>query len=71
MALSDNTIQAEGLGIFFKTLGMFSAKTSKNLATKILKIPGTASENTSNIATAAANRSLKKVLSTLPEVIDF
>ena len=71
MTVSDNTIKAEGLGSFFKNLGKISAKAGKKLATNVLKNPGRALEITSNIATAAATKSPKAVLSTLPEVINF
>ena len=33
MTVSDNTIQAEGLGSFFKNLGRISAKGGEKLAT--------------------------------------
>ena len=69
--VSDNTIKAEGLGSFFKNLGKISAKAGKKLATNVLKSPGRALEITSNIATAAASKSPKAALSTLPEVINF
>ena len=36
MIVSDNVIQAEGLGDFFKNLGKISAKTGKKLAKNIL-----------------------------------
>ena len=62
MIVSDNTIQAEGLGSFFKNLGRISAKAGKKLATNILKNPGRALEITSNIATAAATKSPKAAL---------
>ena len=71
MIVSDNTIQAEGLGDFFKKLGKVSGKTAKKLATNVLKNPGRALEITSNIATAAASKSPKAALSTLTEVINF
>ena len=71
MIVSDNTIQAEGLGSFFKNLGRISAKAGKKLATNVLKNPGRALEITSNIATAAATKSPKAALSSLPEVINF
>ena len=71
MIVSDNTIQAEGLGSFFKNLGRFSAKAVKKLATNVLKNPGRALELTSNIATAAATKNPKAALSSLPEVINF
>ena len=36
MIVSDNTIQAEGLGSFFSHLGKISAKTGRKLATNVL-----------------------------------
>ena len=71
MIVSDNTIQAEGLGSFFKILGKISAKAGRKLATNVLSNPARALEITSNIATAAATKSPKAALSTLPEVIKF
>ena len=71
MIVSDNTIQAEGLGSFFKNLGRISAKAGRKLATNVLKNLGRALEITSNIATAAATKSPKAALSRLPEVINF
>ena len=69
--VSDNMIQAEGLGSFFKILGKISAKAGKILATNVLKNPRRALEITSNFATAATTKSPKAALSTLPEVINF
>ena len=37
MIVSDNVIQAEGLGDFFKNLGKISAKAGKKLAKKLIK----------------------------------
>ena len=71
MVVSNITIQAEGLGSFFKNLGRISTKAGKKLATNVLKNPGGALEITSNIATAAATKSPKAALSSLPEVINF
>ena len=71
MIVSDNTIQSEELGRFFKNLGRISAKAGKKLATNALKNPGRTLEITSNIATAAATKSPKAALSSLPEVIIF
>ena len=71
MIVSDNTIKAEGLGSFFKNLGEISSKAGKKLATNVLKNPGRALEIGANIATAAATKSPKAALSTLPEVINF
>ena len=71
MTASDNTIKAEGLGNFFKNLGRVSAKAGKKIATNVLKNPGRALEIGANIATAAATKSPKAALSTLPEEINF
>ena len=71
MIVSDNTIQAEGLGDFFKNLGKISAKAGKKLAKNVLSNPGIALDLTAKIATAAATKSPKAALSTLPEVINF
>ena len=71
MTGNDNTIQAEGLGSFFKNLGRISAKAGKKLATNLFKNPGRALEITSNIASAAATESPKAALSSLPEMINF
>ena len=37
MIVSDNTIEAEGLGDFFKSLGKISAKAGKKIAKKHIK----------------------------------
>ena len=71
MIVSDSVIQAEGLGSFFKNLGKVSAKAGKKLAKNVLKNPGRALEIGANIASAAATKSPKAALSTLPEVINF
>ena len=71
MIVSDNIIQAEGLGDFFKNLGKISAKAGKKLAKNVLSNPGRALNLTAKIATAAATKSPKAALSTLPEVINF
>ena len=71
MTVSDNTIKAEGLGSFFKNLGKISAKAGKKLATNALKNPARFLEKGANVATAAATKSPKAALSTLPEVINF
>ena len=39
MAVSDNTVQAEGLGSFFKKLRRIPAKAGKTIATNVLKNP--------------------------------
>ena len=71
MIVSDNVIQAEGLGKFFKNLGKISAKSGKKLAKNVISNPGRALDLTAKIATAAATKSPKAALSTLPEVINF
>ena len=71
MIVSDSMIKAEGLSDFFKNLGKTSVKLGKKLAKNVLKNPGRALDITANIATAAASRSPKNVLSTLTEVINF
>ena len=71
MIVSDNVIQAEGLGDFLKNLGKISAKAGKKLAKNVLSNPGRALDLTAKIATAAASRNSKQALSTLPELITF
>ena len=71
MIVSDNTINAEGLGSFFKKLGKISAKMGKKLASNALKNPARFLEFGANVATAAGSRNPKAALSTLPEVINF
>ena len=71
MIVSDNVIQAEGLGSFFKNLGKISAKAGKKLAKNVLSNPGRALDLSAKIATAAASKNSKQVLSTLPELITF
>ena len=69
--VSDNVIQAKGLSDFFKNLGKSSVKVGKKLAKNVLKNLSRALDITANIATAAASKSPKNILSTLPEVINF
>ena len=71
MNVSENTIQAEGLTDFFKNLGKKFVKVGKKLAKIVFKNPFRPLDITANIATAAADRSLKNVLSALPEMVDF
>ena len=68
MTVSDNTIKTEG---FFKNLGKISAKAGEKLAKNVLSNPRRALDLTTKIATAAATKSPKAALSTLPEVINF
>ena len=71
MTVSDNTIKSEGLGDFFKNLGKKGLNISKKMAKNVLSKPGRALDITANIATAAASRNPKNVMSTLPELITF
>ena len=73
MIVSDNVIQAEGLGDFFKNLGKKGLNVSKKMAKNVLSNPGRALDLTltAKIATAAASRNSKQALSTLPELITF
>ena len=71
MIVSDNVIQSEGLGDFFKNLGKSSVKVGKKLAKNVLSNPGRALDLTAKIATAVASRNSKQALSTLPELITF
>ena len=69
--VSDNTIKAEGLGSFFKTLGKIFAKVGKKLAINALKNPTRVFQIGANVANAAGSRNPKIDLSTFPEVIIF
>ena len=71
MIVSDNTIQAEGLGDFFKNFGKVSSKAAKKLARNALKNPSRFLEIGANVAAATASRNPKAASSTLPEVINF
>ena len=71
MTVSDNTIQTEGFGSFFKTLGRVSAKLVEKLATNVLKYPGRAFEIGANFGTEFATQISKEALSSLPGVIIF
>ena len=67
LIVSDQTIQAEGLGDFFKHLG----KAAKNVGKKILNNPARALEIAANIGTAAASKNPRMIAATAPEVIKF
>ena len=71
MIVSDNVIQAEGLGDFFKNLGKKGLNVSKKMSKNLLSNSGRALDLTAKIATAAASRNSKQALSTLPELITF
>ena len=68
----DNTIVAEGLTNFCRSLGKKRFKISKQMARNILKNTGRALEIGANIGTAfVSRRSPKAALSSIPEVINF
>ena len=71
MTVSDDTIKAEGLCDFFNNLGKKGLNASKKMAKNVLSNPGRALDLTAKIATAAAFRTSKQALSTLPELITF
>ena len=71
MIVSDNVIQAEGLGDVFKNLGKKGLNVSKKMAKNVLKNLGRALEIGANIGTAFASRNPKAALTSLPEVINF
>ena len=67
LIVSERTINAEGLGDFFKHLG----KMGKNVGKIILNNPGRALEIAANIGTAAASKNPRLIAATAPEVIKF
>ena len=67
LIVSDQTIQAEGLGNFFKHLG----SAAKNVGKKILNNPGRALELAANIGTAAASKNPRMIAATAPDIIKF
>ena len=71
MIVSDNTIQAVGLGAFFKNLGKKGLNVSKKMAKNLTKNPSLTLDITANIATAAASRNPKSVKKTLTELLTF
>ena len=60
MVVSDNTIEAENLGDFFKNLGKKGLIVSKKLAKNVLSNPTRALDNTANIVLLVASKSLQK-----------
>ena len=67
LIVSNQTIQAEGLGNFFKHLG----SAAKNVGKKILNNPGRALEIAANIGTAAASKNPRMIAATAPDIIKF
>ena len=70
MIVSDNTIQAEDLCDFFYTLGKKGLNVLQKME-KNLKNSSRFLDNTANVATPAASRNPKNVISTIPQVINF
>ena len=62
MIVSNNTIEAEGVGDFFRNLGRKGLNVSKNLRKNVLSNPTQVLDITANIATAAASRNPEKVI---------
>ena len=71
MNVSNNTIQSEGRGDFFKKLGKRGLNVTKKMAKNVLKNPGRALEITANVGTAFAYRSPKAASSSLSESTNF
>ena len=71
LIVSERTINAEGLGDFFKHLGKATAKAAQNVGKKILNNSGRALEIAANIGTAAASKNPRLIAATAPEVIKF
>ena len=71
MTVSDNTIQAEGLGDFSKSLGKKGLNVSKLAKKNVLGNPGRALEIGANVGNAIASRNPKEALSSLPKVSTF
>ena len=71
MIVSDNTIQAEGLGDVFKNLGKKGINVSKKMAKNVFSNPIRALNLIAKIATAAASRNSKQVYNSKPELITF
>ena len=67
LIVSDETIQAEGLGDFFRGIG----NAAKNVGKKILNNPGRALELAANIGTAAASKNPRMIAATAPDIIKF
>ena len=67
LIVSDQTIQAEGFGNFFKHLG----SAAKNVGKKILNNPGRALDLAANIGTTAASKNPRMIAATAPDIIKF
>ena len=67
MAVSDATIEAEGLKDFYKSID----KDTVNFGKKVANNPVKASEIANKIGTAAASRNPRAALSGIPDLIKF
>ena len=67
MAVSDATIEAEGLKDFFKSVG----KVTVNFGNKVANNPVRALERANKIESAAASRNLRAALSATLDLIKF
>ena len=67
LIVSDQTIQAEELGDFFRGIG----KAAKSVGKKVLNNPGRAIELATNIGTAAASKNPRMIAATAPDIIKF
>ena len=67
MTVSDATIEAEGLKVFFKSVG----KATVNFGKKVANNPVRALEIATKIGSAAASRNPRAALSATPDLIKF
>ena len=67
LIVSDRTIQAEGSGDFFRSIG----NAAKYVGKKTLSNPGRALELAANFGTAAAIKNPRMIAATAPDVIKF
>ena len=71
LIVSDQTIQAEGLGDFFRGIGKAAKITASHVGKKILNNPGRALEIAANLGTAAASKNPRMIAATAPDIIKF
>ena len=67
LIVSDQTIQAERLGDFFRSVG----KAAKNVGKKIINNPGRALELAADIGTPAVSKNPRMIAATAPDIIKF
>ena len=71
LIVSDQTLNGEGLGDFFKHLGKATTKAAKTVGKKMLNNPGRALEIAANVGTAAASKNPRMIAATAPDIIKF